>query len=956
MKENQCSIKIITVVVQHSVFGPLLIPYTAQDAPDGTVQLLEQAFHLPDSTIDHLTDAERLVIEIAGSYSDKNLMSVYSKEKTVSAFLKKVSDDTCKRLIRPFIEHKLVEMVEIIRKNNLPLYQNKAGNKLLYPHSAYQVSAFITETSYLFEADETHFRYSLTCTRNGENVALQEKKPVIALAASPAVLLLGNELHVFRDIQISRVLPFTNKQVVSVDVSQLDKYMENIVLPIVRYHDIEWKGLPIAKEERMCEAKLRLRNSIYEYPVLELLFVYGDKEFYPGRKFTAKYAFLVDENEGRKAIHYFYRDTRKEAQFMRELTEAGLKLINDGCYKLSEKSPVSDLTEWIHRHKHLLNSHFSLTNNEGNARYCLDEIEVKQELTETNDWFELHITVLIGGYRIPFIRFRKNILNGKREYTLPDGRIMLLPEEWFTEYRDIIEFSEETADNIKLKRTFVGVVDSFLKNSPKQIAYQEKEQLPVPTQLKASLRHYQRDGLNWMGHLHKHFLNGCLADDMGLGKTLQTLAMLQYVYTPTNEFQDYGPLFGQAASGEYKEIPASLIVVPTSLLHNWRREIEKFTTLSVFEYTGGKQIRAQLVLTTYGVMRNNIDDLAQYTFEYVVLDESQNIKNSESQTFKAAVKLRSNHKMTLTGTPIENSLKDLWSQFHFLQPELLGSESAFQKQFIVPLKQGNKRMEQRLLTLITPFILRRTKKEVAPELPSLTEEVFYCSMTSEQEDIYKREKNILRNTLLQYSQEKNSKDNKNNLTVLNGITKLRQLASHPAMIFPDFTGTSEKTEQILSTFDTLQSEGHKVLIFSSFVKHLDILAAEFAKLGWKYSMLTGSTSNREEEINRFNASDDMKAFFISLKAGGVGLNLTQADYVFIIDPWWNPAAEMQAISRVHRIGQNKQVIAYRFITQGSIEEKIIHLQESKRKLSETFVTETNPFEVLTDAEWQELLT
>ena len=362
--------------------------------------------------------------------------------------------------------------------------------------------------------------------------------------------------------------------------------------------------------------------------------------------------------------------------------------------------------------------------------------------------------------------------------------------------------------------------------------------------------------------------------------------------------------------------------------------------------------RFQLIFTTYGMMRNNIDLLSSYKFEYIVLDESQNIKNSESLTFRSALQLKSKYRLVLTGTPIENSLKDLWAQFRFIQPDLLGTESAFQKQFMIPIRQGNTRVEAQLQQLISPFILRRSKSEVAPELPPLTEETIYCDMPEEQNTLYEQEKNSLRNILLQHPQ---NMDKLHSFSILNGILRLRQLACHPQLIYPDFNGASGKAIQIIEIFDTLRSEGHKVLIFSSFVKHLEVLAEAFRERGWKYALLTGATNNRPSEIAHFTEQKDVQAFLISLKAGGVGLNLTQADYVFIIDPWWNPAAESQAIARAHRIGQDKQVIAYRFITQNSIEEKILYLQDEKRKLAETFVTDSETLPALSNEQWVDLL-
>ncbi len=971
MQQTSTDSRIIIILVQHPVFGAMLVPYTACNNTDGTVSLLEQAFHVSGKALAGMSQEEQKTIEIGLSYSDKRLMAVYSKEKTVSAFLKKVTEDTVKRTIRPFIEKKLVEMVEVLRRNNIPLYQNMPGNKMLYEHSRYLVSPNTTEVSFHFEADETAFKYGVVCTRGGEDVSLLDKKPVTTLVSSPAILMLGNELHVFRDIQSSRIIPFTNKPLVSVDISQMDKYLENVVLPIIRFHEVSSTGLPIVREERSLTSQLSLENNIYEKPVLQLIFAYGDKVFYPGKNSVGKYAFIRETN-GRKVIHYFYRNTEREDELIALLKEAGLRLFTDSYYAIREDWPIHDLSEWISRNKKLLTDNFQLLNAEKKADYCLDEISVSQDISEDNDWFELKITVTVGEFRIPFIRFRNHILEGNREFVLPDGRIILLPEEWFIKYADVFEFSEKSAEALKLKRSLVGVVSEFFSDKDREkFVYQPKEKVPVPSKMKATLRNYQQDGFNWMLHLNRNKLGGCLADDMGLGKTLQTLTLLQYIYMQStavpslNISPDSGEsgqlsLFG--AVEEQYNIPASLIVMPTSLLHNWRREIRKFTALSEFEYSGGSHLknekiesvfgRFHLVITSYGIMRNNVEELSRYNFEYIVLDESQNIKNSDSLTFKAAIQLRGNHKLILTGTPIENSLKDLWSQFRFLQPDLLGSESYYQKRYITPVKQGNINIQDRLSRLISPFILRRSKQEVAPELPSLMEEYFYCGMTDGQKEIYQREKNGLRNILLEQTHKR---ENRNNLTVLNGITLLRQLACHPAMVYPDFTGSSGKLEDILAMFETLQSEGHKVLIFSSFVKHLELIGDALSKREWKYSMLTGSTLNREKEIEQFNNSIDVKAFLISLKAGGVGLNLTQADYVFIIDPWWNPAAEMQAISRAHRIGQDKQVIAYRFITEGSIEEKIIRLQEGKRKLSETFINDSNPFAALTDAEWMELL-
>lgn len=946
MKERPTNGQVIIVFTEHPILGILLIPYIVERLNDGTLQLVEQAFHASPEAMSIMSEAERQAIDIASYYTEKYLMGLYSREKTVSRFLHKLSEDPerIKNNIRPFIEKKLLEMLVLIRENGLPFYQKQTGSKILYAHHAYHINPHDVEIRVTFHVDSKTFRYQLQCYYEGQPFSLNELKPVVVLTSSPATLLLGMELYFFPHIESARILPFTKKRSISVDASQIEKYIDNIVIPIARYHDIETHGLNIIEEECACEAVLSFEDVTYNGQALQLAFRYGDQTFTPDSANEMK-KIIYRKTSGE--IGFFRRNITVEEQVVLLLTNAGLQQLNGTHFRLSPEVPEKTIVEWINNHREMLQQSFHLISNVENAFYCLDEIRIEQSCDDEVDWFELYITVVIGNLRIPFSRFRKHILEEKREYLLPDGRMILLPEEWFSKYANLLEMGVQTEKGIRLKHTFIGAVQTALgedglKKFPAKLQIRN---VSAPRTLKATLRPYQLKGFSWMVHLYKQGFGGCLADDMGLGKTLQTLTLLQYIYKPSAPKQ-----------------PATLIVVPTSLLHNWRREAKRFTGLSMAEYNNTVVIDKErpekffghfhLIFTTYGMMRNNIDTLCSYRFEYIVLDESQNIKNSESLTFRSAIQLQSKHRLVLTGTPIENSLKDLWAQFHFIQPNLLGTESAFQKQFIMPIRQGNTRIQVQLQQLIAPFILRRSKKEVAPELPELTEETIYCDMTEEQNTYYEQEKNSLRNILLQHSQSTNRL---HSFSVLNGILRLRQLSCHPQLILPDYTGTSGKTAQIIETFDTLQSEGHKVLIFSSFVRHLELLAEAFRERSWKYALLTGATNNRPSEIAHFTEQKDVQAFLISLKAGGVGLNLTQADYVFIIDPWWNPAAESQAIARAHRIGQDKQVIAYRFITQNSIEEKILHLQDEKRKLAETFVADSESLPILSNEQWVDLL-
>ncbi len=988
-------------MVDHPIWGVLIQPYTAEPSSEGRYQLLEQAFHASAEELQTYTYAEQQAVSIAAQYTDRSLMKLFSREKTYNDFVRKLSEKSWKENIRPFIEEKLVAVMDIVCREKLPFYQKQPGSKLLLPHHAYYIPEENIKTRFRFRIDEKSFQYRLYATSMGEELDLIEKKPVIVLSSSPAILLAGMNVWRFNNLEARRVLPFTHKHTIHVETTQTMKYLHNILLPVARFHPIDVEGIEIKKIREVCSPVLSIEDSIYTDSLLYLRYRYGEDWFdrpatQPGEKEV-----WLEESEGTPWIRILSRNYTAEQRAIHWLNRHDLQQVSDTLFRLSPNSVLPGISGWMLHYRQELASRFELISLHQKASYHLEEMQLEQDFTEERDWFELRITVCIDDLRIPFVRFRRHILNGQREYTLPDGRIVLLPEEWFTMYPPLLEQAEEKKSVLRIPSSFVGIVEPLLEeNQRKRLhSYTQKEKLPTPAGLKARLRPYQQTGFSWLLHLNKNGFGACLADDMGLGKTLQTLALLQQIYgyssvnesSPTvgeekeapsiadekgqfllfttgEETQNSSPASipdsGQRSlsSTDTPALPASLIVVPTSLLHNWRQEIRRFTGLRMVCLSNNDQFRLhnlkgyfdkqQLVVTTYGMLRHNITTLAAYRFEYVILDESQHIKNSDSVTFRSAISLRSNHRLVLTGTPIENSLKDLWAQFRFIQPGLLGSEKDFQAHYIQPIRMGNALQALRLKQLISPFILRRNKKEVAPELPALTEEVILCDMSSAQEEVYKEEKNSLRNLLLHETEREQPA---HSLTVLNGITRLRQLACHPRLVLPDYEHRSGKLEQILAAVETLQSEGHKVLIFSSFVKHLEIVADAFRQRHWQYAMLTGSTKEREKEIQHFSSSEQVIAFLISLKAGGVGLNLTEADYVFIIDPWWNPAAENQAIARAHRIGQDKQVFVYRFITEATIEEKILQLQEEKQRLADTFVTDNDPFLSLSDAEWAKLL-
>jgi superfamily II DNA or RNA helicase len=470
----------------------------------------------------------------------------------------------------------------------------------------------------------------------------------------------------------------------------------------------------------------------------------------------------------------------------------------------------------------------------------------------------------------------------------------------------------------------------------------------VPEGLNATLRHYQEAGLSWLWFLHRHGLSGILADDMGLGKTIQSLSLLQKV----NNEEGRKP---------------SLVVAPTSVLANWEREAERFTpSLKVMVWHGqDRKERAEdlkgvdLVLTSYALVRRDLDQLSQVGFRYVILDEAQNIKNADSATAQACKSLPSDTRLALTGTPLENRLSELWSLFDFLMPGFLGSAEGFSDRYEQPIQVANDvGVRDRLRRRIQPFILRRLKTEVASDLPPKTESVAWCEMEPGQAALYRE--------VLEESRRKVSESieklgfKRSRVSILAALMRLRQVCCDPRLLkLPPNTllPPSAKLERFGQLVDDLVAEGHRALVFSQFTEMLELLKAEADKRGLQYLYLDGRTKDRMAKVDDFNRPDGPPLFFISLKAGGTGLNLTAADYVIHFDPWWNPAVEDQATDRTHRIGQTRAVISYKLITRGTVEEKILSLQKRKKDLAAGVLGGDGDFgKSLTEQDIQDLFT
>ncbi len=875
-------------------------------------------------------------------------------------------------MIRPFVERKLSRIIEIIHSNEIPFYESESSN--LHP-----------EEGIIIEDESPQARLKFTRTEDGTNYRLQAyhaNKEIVLnrpgnkiLVNDPCWYLAKNKLFRFPENISGKLLtPFQNKEFVTIPKHIEYRYFSTFIRKIANRCDIEAEGFQVINMQPVPEALLSVEAGWQGQKVLILSFQYGDKILLannPQKVFTT---LIADENGF--IFNRFKRNMAWEAVQVSYLKSLNLKKLEAGFMLHQKESALYtdyQLIEWLSENRDELKQHLFTIKQPENKKYFLEVPVLNLNMQTAKDWFDVLGKVVIKDLEIPFIKFRSHIINNIKEFELPSGEIMILPDEWFSRYQEIMLYAKAQNHGIRISRHHFKLLSTIFTPEIQQLdeSLSSPEHIALPELTNVTLRPYQQSGFYWMHSLRKNGLGGILADDMGLGKTLQAIALLASFH-PKKEwapgstdptFRDPASpvdfqldLFAQPEVNPVKEsnfrnspsvnqLPGSLIVLPASLIHNWVNEFTRFAPwLRIYIHTGinriaGSEIfnRYDIILTTYGTLRNDIDMLSAYRFSYIILDESQTIKNPGAKATQAVFNLQCEHRMVLTGTPIQNSLSDIWSQFNFLNPDMLGNYHHFMQHYALPLsKNQDDPAGEKLKNLIKPFILRRTKEAVAPELPDITETSVFCEMTEAQQSIYETEKSKVRNLIIENFESEGVTNS--SVVVLRALTILRQLANHPRMIDATSDADSGKFKEVTESLETVLTENHKVLIFSSFVKHLNLIEEYCNENGFKYALLTGSTTRREKVINSFKHDSDIRLFLISLKAGGVGLNLTEADYVFILDPWWNPAAEMQALNRAHRIGQDKKVFVYRFITKDTVEEKIIKLQQKKKDLADLFVT------------------
>lgn len=942
--KDKLAYKLVYSLGEHPYLGYLIEPHIVFLNANGSYSLkYKRVFsNTSDEFEDALDDTDHKLIKLLDETEQTHVIKRYHKKAVRPVdFFTKIFDKKFYDYIRPKLDNKMLKALELIGERPLFL-MSKDG----YPaEQPIHIAPYTASVLFHFRRNEEETRYFPTIKYEDNRIEFMFKDAQVVINEQ-AWLLLGDTLYHFdQPVEGKKLSPFLNKRYISVARPTERKYFETFVCGLIEKYHVYAEGFEIKTYQHEATPILKLVH-LESRSQLQLLFQYGPYLFESGGEHRITVRMTYEEANDLYTFHRIRRSLPWEEKQLARLEEFGLEKVDKLFSNLvpdGKHGGEASTLEWISKHQEqLVNSGFQIIQETSSKRYFIGKTVLDIAVEEDNDWFDIKAIARFGPYEIPFIQLRNNILNNIKEFVLPNGEVAIIPDEWFAQYQHLFHFSTHK-NELKLNKVHIGVLNdisehtalTFSRKLEKLADFEEIEDVAEPKAFKGQLRHYQKAGYNWFHFLQYYRFGGVLADDMGLGKTVQTLALLQ------KQKED---LHGS------DQAHTSLLVLPTSLIYNWQKEASRFAPkLRLLLHTGTNRVKDSfslshfdLVITTYGIVRSDEQMLAGFYFNYIILDESQNIKNPTSKSFKAIKSLKSKHKLALSGTPVENSVSDLWAQMHFSNPGLLGSFTYFQKEFVQPIeKKKDEDRAKKLQTIVKPFILRRTKDQVATELPPKTEQIIYCEMTENQSESYEKIKSEYRNALLNGSSEEKAKSSQ--ITLLQGLTKLRQLANHPKMIDEEFVGHSGKFDLVLETLESVLPVGNKVLIFSQFVKQLSIFRTYFDEKKIPYAYLDGSTKNRSEAVAEFQKNKDTKLFLISIKAGGVGLNLIEADYVFILDPWWNPAVEQQAVDRSHRIGQTRSVFIYKFITKDTVEEKILAMQNRKRGIAQSLITTEESF-------------
>lgn len=760
-----------------------------------------------------------------------------------------------------------------------------------------------------------------------------------------------------------RIIKFfkSNNEILLVHASQYDAFFQSVLAPLESLVQINYSYIHTATEAQLEEQDFQPERIIYlrqegSFIAVTPVVKYGSAEV---PVYSRKQVLGTDRNGNTFKIE---RDLAAELQLAALIMQQHpdfKEQINEHEYFYLHKSLFLDDNWFLNAFEALRNEGITILgfSEIKNNRINSYKARINIKVISGTDWFNARLKLSFGKNEATLKQVHKAIRNKSRFVQLDDGTRGVLPADWIEKFTRYFQVGDIEDDLLKIAKVNFSEMQDVFENDTlgeevlHEIAGYEQRfadiknipEVIVPAGLNAQLRDYQRQGLSWLNLLDDLNFGGCLADDMGLGKTLQVIAFILL------QRQKYGPV-------------TNLVVAPTSLLFNWQDELARFApSVKVLLHHGGDRQKNtevfsqhEVVLTSYGMLLSDISFLKTFRFNYIFLDESQAIKNPDSERYKAARLLQSRNRIVITGTPVENNTFDLYSQLSFACPGLLGSKQYFRDIYSIPIDRFESISRAgELRQKVKPFILRRTKREVARELPDKTEMVIYCEMNAEQRKVYDSYERELREFIAAADEDE---VHKNSMHVLKGLTKLRQICNSPVLLKEGYSGDNAvKLELLMEQIENKSGE-HKILVFSQFVGMLELVRAKLDEKNIPFEYLTGQTKDRGARVHNFQTNEEVRVFLVSLKAGGVGLNLTAADYVYLVDPWWNPAAENQAIDRSHRIGQDKNVVAVRLICLNTIEEKIVKLQKKKTTLTRELIRpEASFFNSLSKTELLEIL-
>jgi hypothetical protein len=764
-------------------------------------------------------------------------------------------------------------------------------------------------------------------------------------STGPLFFLYNQQIHLWKNIDVIHLIEkFLPDGTMIVPSEEWNKTLYQFIVPLAKEYKVDFdRSLICEVKDGDPEVKLFLTEK-GDYLVFQPSFTYKGYE----TKARDRDEIVVPTEDKVMIVH---RNREKENAFIQKLQALHSNFIyNEDTASLALRGTDVLKNNWfflfVDAMKEMKTPVFGFEALK-NFRFNTAKPQTKIFISSNTDWFDAKVDIIFGDQKVTVAEVKKALANKQQFVQLNDGTLGILPEEWIRKYSLLFRVGEGKTNSLKLSRFHLSVVDELYENRDENeltVQLEEKynrlrefnkiNEIQLPEHLRPILRPYQVAGYQWLNYLSEIGWGGILADDMGLGKTVQALSFLEEYKKKNNGIR-------------------ALVVCPTTLIYNWENEIRKFTPeLSYRIHHGGARSRNKedfnghdITITTYGTLRSDIKLMVGVEFDYLILDESQAIKNPSSKVTKAAGLLNAKHRLCMSGTPLQNNTFDIFAQMNFLNPGMLGTMEFFRQEFAMPIdKFGEEDRKEHLKKILYPFILRRTKEQVARDLPEKQEMILFCEMEDKQRKIYDAYRNDFRDKIVGTIEEQGIQ--RSQLTILQGLMKLRQICDSPAILNEQekFENHSIKLEELAREI-TENISNHKALIFSQFLGMLSLIKEKLNELGVKYEYFDGSTSapDREVAIQNFQNDESVRVFLISLKAGGVGLNLTAADYVYIVDPWWNPAVEQQAIDRTHRIGQTKNIFAYRMICKDTIEDKILKLQEKKRALAKDLIADDASF-------------